>query len=80
MKHKTSAGFGSFSTGREEQDEDLLKETTSVLTLFDERVGLGGDDVDSTTLTSLFKGRVGSTMDEIELTTWSTSEGLRDNL
>ena len=52
----TSVGFGSFSTGREEQDEYFVKETTSVLTLSDERVGMGGDDIDSTTLTSLSKG------------------------
>ena len=56
---KNSAGFGSFSIGREEQDEDLVKATTLVLTLSDERVGSGGDDIDSTTLTSLSKVRVG---------------------
>ena len=77
---KTLAGFGSFSIVREEQDEFLFKETTSILTLSDERVGLGGNDTDSTTLTSLSKGRVGSTTDESGLTTWSTSEESRDNL
>ena len=55
---KTLAGFSSFSTIREEQDEDLVKATTSILTLSDERVGSGGDDIDSTT--SLSEGRVGS--------------------
>ena len=38
--------------------------TTSVLTLSDERVGSGGDDIKLTTLASLFKGRMGSIMDE----------------
>ena len=69
---KTSAGFSSFSTRREEQDEYLVKETTSVLTLFDERVGSGGDDIELNTLTSIFKGRVVSTMNESELTTWNS--------
>ena len=75
---KTSAGFSSFSTGREEQDEDFIKETTSVLTLFDERVRSGGNDIKSTI--SLSKGRVGSIIDETELITWSTNEEWRDNL
>ena len=66
---KTSAGFSSFSTGREEQDEDLVKATTSVLTLSNERVGSDGDDIDSTTLTSLSKRRVGSTRGETRSTT-----------
>ena len=43
----------------------MVKETTSVLTLSDERVGSGGNDIDSTT--SLSKGRVGSIIDETEL-------------
>jgi len=63
MKHKTSVGFSSFSTRREEQDEDLVKVTTSFLELLNERVGSCRHDVESTTLTSLFKGRVGSTKD-----------------
>ena len=75
---KTSVGLGSLSTGREEQDEYLVKETTSVLTLSNERVVLGGNDIDSTT--SLFEGRVGSIIDKNELITWSTSEESRDNL
>ena len=66
------------STGREEQDKDLVKVTTSVLTLFDERAGSGGNDIDSTT--SLSEGRMGSITDETELITWSTSRELRDNL
>ena len=61
---KTSVGFGSLSTRR--WDEDCVKVTTSVLTLSDERVGLGGNDTESTTLTSLCKGRVGSTIDKSE--------------
>ena len=70
---KTSIGYSSFSTIREEQDADLVKVTTSVLTFSNEKVGSGGDDINSTTLTSLFKGRLGSTMDQTELTSWSTS-------
>ena len=50
----------------------MVKETTSVLTLSDERVGSGGDDINLTTLTSLFEVRVGSTKDGLGLTT-STS-------
>ena len=80
MKHKNFDSLSSFSIGREEQDEDLVRETTSVLTLSDERVGLGGYDVDLTTLTSLSKGRVGSTTDKSESTAWSTSGGSRDKL
>ena len=59
-----SEGFSSFSTWREEHDEYLVKETTSVLTLSEERVGSGGDEIDSTNLTSLSKGRAGSTINE----------------
>ena len=69
MKHKNSAGFSSFSTRREEHDEYFVKATTSVLTLSDERVGSGEDDVDLITSTSLFKRRVGSTKDGLGLTT-----------
>ena len=69
---KTSAGLSSFSTRREEQDEYLVKVTTLGLTLYDERVGFSGDDIDSTTLTSIFKGRVGATKDGSELTTWNS--------
>ena len=39
----------------------MVNKNTSVLTLSDERVGSGGDDIESTTLTSLLKGRVGGT-------------------
>ena len=56
---KASAGFSSLSTGR--WYEYCVKVTNSVLTLLDERVGLGGDDIHSTILISLFKGRVGWT-------------------
>ena len=52
---KNFASFSSFSTVREEQDKDLVKATTSILTLSDEIVGLGGADIESTTLTSLSK-------------------------
>ena len=73
---KTSVGFISVSTRREGQAEDYFKVTTLVLTIFDERVGSGGDDIELTTLISLSKGRVGSSRDEIESTTLnSLSEG-----
>ena len=43
---KTSAGWFSPSIRREGEDEDCVEMTTSVLTLSDERVGLGGDEID----------------------------------
>ena len=77
-RHENLVGFGSFSIVREEQDKDLVKETTSVLTLFDEIVGLGGNDINSTT--SLFEGRVGSVIGETELISSSTNEESKDNI
>ena len=46
---KNSAGFSSLSIVIEEQDEYLVKVTTSVLTLSHERVGSSGVDIDLTT-------------------------------
>ena len=63
---KTSAGWFSILIKREGKDEDYVEGNTSLSTLSDERVGLGGDDIDSTTWTSLFKGRMGLTTDETE--------------
>ena len=65
---KTSAGWFSLSTGREGEDEDYVEGTTLVSSLSDERVGSGGDDINSTNLTSFSKGRVGSTKDGLGLT------------
>ena len=50
LNTKTLSSFNSLLTRREGQDEDCIK-VTSVLTLSDERVGSGRDDIDSTTLT-----------------------------
>ena len=56
---KTSTGFSSLSARREGKDEYYVEATTLVSTLSDERVGSGGDDIDSTTLTLLSKRGVG---------------------
>ena len=58
---KTLAGLNPLSTRRVGQDEYCVKVTTSILTLFDERVVLGGNDTNLTTLTSLSEGRVART-------------------
>ena len=93
LNTKNSAGFSSLLSRREGKDEYYTKVTTSILTLSDERVGSGGDDIESTTLTSLSKGRVGrnicsslskervgSTEDGAGSTTLSTNGRSRDNL
>ena len=77
---KTSAGWFSLSTGREGEDEDCVEETTLVSTLSDERVGLGGNDTNSTTLASLSKRRVESTRGKDGSIASSTNGMSRDNL
>ena len=93
MTTKTSTGFSSLSTGREGQAEDCFNVTTLVLTFSDQRVGLGGDEIDLTILSTIFKGimgrttysslfkeRVGSIEDVARSTTLSTNDRSRDNL
>ena len=59
LNTETSAGFNSLLSRREGQDKYYVNVNNLVLSLFDERVGSGGDDIESTALNSLSIGRVG---------------------